>query len=186
MLLVGLVLFCVFAVLLAGAVVLYRFCYFSLRSIASPPVRSLVFGHLFDLWSVHSYSEQLRQWTSQYGPVYGLFEGIRPVYVVSDISFIEQVFVQQFHRFPRRRSTLTNRLLGRAHSNVFSADVHQQWKTQRTILNPTFSAAKMKRLLPSVEQCVDLFVERLDSVGCRTTINIYEMYKRLTMDVICQ
>ena len=162
-----------------------RFRYFSNRSIPSPPIPSILFGHLKDLWSAKSYSEQLRQWTRQYGSIYGLFEGTRPVYVISDIKFIEEVFVRQFSRFYSRRITLANRILGKENFNVLSANIAQLWKKQRKILSPTFSAAKMKRLLPTVETCVDLFLERLALTSKNTTINIYEIYKRLTMDVIC-
>ena len=80
----------------------HRLNYFYRRSIPSPPIRSLIFGHLYDLWSVPLYSEQLRQWSKKYGSIYGLFEGTRPLYVLSDVKLIEEVFVKQFHRFHSR------------------------------------------------------------------------------------
>lgn len=165
--------------------IIHRFRYFSNRSIPSPPIPSILFGHLKDLWSAKSYSEQLRQWTRQYGSVYGLFEGTRPIYIISDIKLIEEIFVTQFSRFYSRRITLANRILGKENFNVLSANIAQLWKKQRKILSPTFSAAKMKRLLPTVETCVNLFIERLALTPKDTIINIYEIYKRLTMDVIC-
>jgi cytochrome P450 len=164
----------------------HRFCYFANRAIPSPPISSIIFGHLTDLWSAKSYSEQLRQWTHQYGSVYGLFEGTRPVYVISDIKFMEEIFITQFARFYSRRTSLANRILGEEHFNVLSANVAQLWKKQRKILNPTFSGAKMKRLLPTVETCVNIFIGILSSIPHDAIINIYEIYKRLTMDVICK
>jgi cytochrome P450 len=163
-----------------------RFCYFSNRSIPSPPISSLIFGHLTDLWSAKLYSEQLQKWTRQYGSVYGLFEGTRPVYVTSDINFIEEVFITQFARFYSRGPHLASDILGREYDNVLSTNIAKTWKRQRKILNPTFSGAKMKRLLPTVETCVNIFMERLALIPNETIINIYEMYKRLTIDVICK
>jgi len=163
-----------------------RSCYFSNRSIPSPPIPSIIFGHLTDLWSAKSYSEQLQKWTRRYGSVYGLFEGTRPVYVISDIKFMEEIFISQFARFYSRRTSLANRILGNKHFNVLSANVAQLWKKQRKILNATFSGAKMKRLLPTVETCVNIFIEKLSSTPHDAVINIYEIYKRLTMDVICK
>ena len=163
-----------------------RFSYFSKRSIPSPPIPSILFGHLTDLWSAKSYSEQLRQWTSQYGSVYGLFEGTRPLYVISDIKFMEEVFVTQFSRFYSRRTSLANRILGKDNCNVLSTNVAQMWRKQRKILNPTFSGAKMRRLLPTVETCLKIFLEKLSLKSNDTPFNIYEIYKRLTMDVICK
>ena len=173
-------------VFLVVCVIYHRFSYFSNRGIPSPPISSIVYGHLVDLWSAKSYSEQLREWTRQYGSVYGLFEGIRPVYVTSDIKFMEEIFIGQFTRFYSRRVTLANRILGKENFNVLSANVAQLWKKQRKILNPTFSAAKMKRLLPTVETCVNIFIDKLSSTPTDSIINIYEIYKRLTMDVICK
>lgn len=163
-----------------------RFCYFSNRSIPSPPISSMIYGHLSDLLAAKSYSEQLRQWTRQYGSVYGLFEGTRLVYVVSDIKFMEEIFITQFGRFYARRSSLVNRLLGQENVNVLSANISQLWKRHRKILNPTFSGAKMRRLLPKVETCMDIFMDKLSLTTDGQIINIYEIYKRLTMDVICK
>jgi len=163
-----------------------RFCYFSNRSIPCPPISSIIYGHLSVLWSAKSYSKQLHKWTQQYGSVYGLFEGTRPVYVTSDIKFIQEIFITQFTRFHARRMSLANRILGKEHFNVLSANTAQLWKKQRKILNPTFSGAKMKRLLPTIETCINIFIERLSLTMNGTIINIYEIYKRLTMDVICK
>jgi cytochrome P450 len=185
MVIISILLICI--ILFLVVYLLYnRFCYFSNRSIPSPPIPSILFGHLSDLWSAKSYSEQLRKWTRQYGSVYGLFEGTRPVYVVSDVTFIEEIFVKQFARFHSRRMSLINRVLGKERFNVLSANISQLWKKQRKILNPTFSGAKMRRLLPTVDTCVNIFIEKLAQTMDGTIFNIYEIYKRLTMDVICK
>ncbi|CAF1404741.1 unnamed protein product [Adineta steineri] len=52
--------------------------YFKQRGLSGPsPV--LFFGHYRILWSLPNLSEQLRQWTQQYGSIYGLLEGTRPM-----------------------------------------------------------------------------------------------------------
>ncbi|CAF3944887.1 unnamed protein product [Adineta steineri] len=179
-LLIGIIIF------LISYVIYHRYSYFFRRSIPSPAISSIIFGHLSELWSVQSYSEQLRQWTLQYGSIYGIFEGTRPLYIVSDMKFIEEVYVKQFARFYARRTAFASRILGNTRSNVFTANLPQLWKRQRMILNPTFSGAKMRRLLPTVDLCINTFLERLSMITNGTIINIYEIYKRLTMDVICQ
>ncbi|CAF1078540.1 unnamed protein product [Adineta ricciae] len=182
---ISIILICILLCLVCYAVY-QRFCYFKNRSIPCPPLPSIFLGHLPILWSVKSHAEQLRQWTQQYGSVYGLFEGIRPMYVTSDVAFIEEIFVKQFHRFPIRRLTLLNRSIGHKLSNVFSAGLLSIWRRQRRILTPTFTGAKMRRLLPTVDTCVNLFMDKLNTVPSGSIFNIYELYKRLTMDVICR
>jgi cytochrome P450 len=82
--------------------------------------------------------------------------------------------------------SLINRVLGKERFNVLTANISQLWKKQRKILNPTFSGAKMRRLLPTVDTCVNIFIEKLAQTKDGTIFNIYEIYKRLTMDVICK
>jgi hypothetical protein len=60
--------------------------YFKRHGIPSPPHRSF-FGHYKELWSSKSFSKLIQQWTRQYGSIYGIFEGTRPMYVVSDVDF---------------------------------------------------------------------------------------------------
>jgi cytochrome P450 len=178
LLLLGLVLFVVVYL------IYNRFSYFSNRSIPSPPISSLIFGHLSELWSAKLYSEQIQKWSRQYGSIYGLFEGTRPVYVISDIKFIEEVFITQFARFYSRGPHLGSEILGHEYDNLLSTNTDQIWKRQRKILNPTFSGAKIKRLLPTVQTCVNIFMEKIITIPNKTILNIYEMYKRLTIDVI--
>jgi cytochrome P450 len=164
----------------------HRYSYFLRRSIPSPPISSLIYGHLFELWSADSYSEQLRTWSSQYGPVYGVFEGLRPVYVVSDLDFIQEVFVSQFTRFCARRRLFIHRILGDRQLNVFGSRIAEQWTRQRKILNPTYSISKMKQLLPTLQVCTDVFMEKLTLTIPTESINIQELYLRLAMDIICE
>ena len=174
-------------VILVCCLIHHRFSYFSRRSIPSPPLSSLIFGHLSKLWSAHSYSDQLRTWSRQFGPVYGLFEGLRPLYVISDIDFVQEVFVSQFTRFCARRTPLLTRVLGNQRLHVLAANSAEQWKRHRTVLNPTFTGSKLRRLIQTVESCMDAFMEKLtETMTAPTSINIYAMYERLTMDVICE
>ncbi len=163
-----------------------RFCYFSKRSIPCPPMPSVIFGHLPDLWSAKLYSEQLQKWTRQYGSVYGLFQGTRPVYVVSDIKFIEEVFITQFARFYSRGPHLGSEILGKEYDNILTTNTAEIWKRQRKILNPAYSGAKIRRLLPTIDTCINIFIERLASTQNGTVINVFEMFKRLTIDIICK
>ena len=173
-------------VFLACCYIRHRFSYFSRRSIPSPPISSLIYGHLSKLWSAQSYSQQLRTWSSQYGSIYGLFEGIRPVYVVSDLDFIQEVFVSQFANFSARRMLFIHRTLGIKQLNVFGARFTEQWARQRRILNPTYSKSKMKQMLPTIQACTDVFIEKLTSTVSNEFISIQDLYLRMAIDIFCK
>ncbi len=58
-----------------------------------------------------------------------------------------------------------------------------------TICNhPTFSSAKLKLISPLVNECIKALLDKLSQMVNNEDkeINIYELYKRLTMDVICK
>ena len=75
--------------------------YFKRHSIPGPPHR-FFFGHYKEFWTTKSFSMMIQQWTKQYGSVYGLFMGTKPMYVVSDVDFIQEVYIKQFSSFHTR------------------------------------------------------------------------------------
>ncbi len=157
-----------------------RYQYFSRRGIPTPPFR-FFFGHLKTLWSSALFHRQLESWTQQYGKIYGIYQGTVPTFVVSDPDFIHAVFVKQFVSFHGRRDVLElNRF------NVFSS-LGVQWRRQRHVISPTFSAAKLKMMSPLINGCISNVIEKLaDHVTNDSEFNIYVYYKRMTMDVICK
>ena len=161
-----------------------RYSYFHLRGISGPPPL-FFFGHFRTIWSVDSYSRLLQSWTRQFGPIYGLFEGTRPLYVVSDVNFLQEVLVKQFSSF---HSLPTPFLLRMSKARpLISADI-ARWRCQRHVMNPTFSAAKLKLMTPLIDRCIQSFMEKLSNINNEkpNEFNIYLLYKRLTMDVMCE
>jgi cytochrome P450 len=62
------------------------------------------------------------------------------------------------------------------------------WRRQRHVINPTFSSAKLKLMSPLVNGCIEAMLNKVSQVADSEDkeINIYELYKRMTMDVICK
>lgn len=158
-----------------------RYQYFSQRGIPVPPF-TFFFGHFKTLWNNGSYHRQLETWTKQYGKIYGIYEGTLPVFVVSDPDFLQEVFIKQFSVFYARKITLLD---GIAH-NIFN-NSGPKWRRQRHVINPTFTAAKLKRMSPLINGCINDLMEKLpDHAVNGNEFNIYLYYKRMTMDVICK
>ena len=158
-----------------------RYQYFNQIGIPTPPYKFL-FGHLKTLWNSKSFHRQLESWTKQYGKIYGIYQGVIPTLVVSDPDFLQDVFVKQFSSFHGRRP---NPLASR-NRNLFTG-WGAQWRRHRHIINPTFSAAKLKMMSPLINGCISNLMEKLaDHVKTNEEFNIYTYYKRMTMDVICR
>ncbi|CAF2821264.1 unnamed protein product [Rotaria sp. Silwood2] len=160
--------------------------YFKSQGISGPPYR-FFFGHYKDLWSAKSVSRQLQEWTRQYGSIYGLFAGTTPMYVVSDVDFLQEVYIKQFSSFHSRRLPIILRLQTGNKVHLFGA-TGSRWHRQRCVINPTFSGAKLKLMVPLVNQCIEAMLCKLSNItdDKNKEINIYKLYKRMTMDVICR
>jgi cytochrome P450 len=160
--------------------------YFKRHGIPGPPHR-FFFGHYKDLWSAKSFSKQLQQWTCQYGSIYGLFAGTRPMYVVSDVDFLQEVYIKQFSSFHSRSLPKIFRIENDGKVHLFRAS-GARWRRQRHVINPTFSSAKLKLMSPLVNGCIEAMIDKVSQMTNSEDkeINIYELYKRLTMDVICK
>ncbi|CAF0884146.1 unnamed protein product [Rotaria sp. Silwood1] len=167
-------------------IVSHSYGYFKRQGIPGPPYR-FFFGHYKDLWSAKSVSKQLQEWTRQYGSIYGLFAGTTPMYVVSDVDFLEKVYIKQFSSFHSRRLPIILRLQTGNKIHLFGA-TGLRWRRQRHIISPTFSGAKLKLMVPLVNQCIEAMLNKLSDIidDKNTDINIYKLYKRMTMDVICR
>jgi cytochrome P450 len=159
--------------------------YFKRRGLSGPP-SVLFFGHYRTLWSLPDLSEQLRRWTQQYGSIYGLFEGTRPMYVVSDVDFLHEVFAKQFASFNARSIPFLMKKVRGHQVHMFGAS-GPTWRRQRHVINPTFSAAKLRLMSSPVNHCIESLMDKLKNMEENgEQFNIYEIYRRLTMDVICK
>mgnify|MGYP001089867514 FL=1 len=183
MILLPIVLLSIFIVLLTYYILLLqkRYQYFIQRGISTPKFQ-FFFGHLKALWSAPSYHRQLEAWTKQYGKIYGIYEGNFPVFVVSDPDFLQEVFIKQFANFSARKTTILSDIIP---GIFFNSDA--KWRRQRHVINPTFSAAKMKLMSPLINASIsDLMKQIPVHVENGEEFNIYSYYKRMTMDVICK
>ncbi|CAG2177208.1 unnamed protein product, partial [Oppiella nova] len=99
------------------------------------------------------------QWQKLYGKIYGIYNGNRPVLIVAEPELIKQICVKDFHIFTDRN---TNRRMHPILSRHLVAESGDDWKRIRSIVTPTFSSSKMKKMYPMIRQCLDDFIVELD------------------------
>ena len=109
-------------------------------------------------------------------------KGTRPIFIVSDPDFLQELFIKQFPVFAARKSDLPGILA----PNI-GVLYGLTWRRHRHIINPTFSAAKLKAMSPLINGCISDLMKKLpEHVDNGKEFNIYLYYKRMTMDVICE
>ncbi|CAF4576422.1 unnamed protein product, partial [Rotaria sp. Silwood2] len=142
------------------------------RNIPGPPPK-LFFGHYLSIWSTLSFNRQIPEWTRKYGSLYGIFQGTRPIYVASDVDFLQEVFIKQFSLFHSRPMNFLVRMLKSNAPGLASAHGNQ-WRRQRHVINPTFTTVKLKMMTPLMNKFIGPIVpEKFSSAeGLGTEIEL--------------
>ncbi|CAF3498895.1 unnamed protein product [Rotaria socialis] len=103
------------------------------------PIPTFFLGNVQDFASTKRISISIRNWTQQFGRIYGYFEGHTPVLVVSDPDILDQIFRKHFSKFHSRRQFPLEDRSPRIGVHLFSA-TGEEWRRQRNIIKPAFSA----------------------------------------------
>ena len=111
-----------------------------------------------------------------------IFNGNKPILVVAEPELIKTICVKDFHIFTDRNR---NRRLHPILSRHLVAESGDDWKRIRSIVTPTFTSGKMKKMYPMVRECLQEFLDVLETYAKdRKDINVKLAYGNYTMDVI--
>ena len=99
----------------------------------------------------------LWEYFQRYGRVYKMGFGRRPTIVITDPEMIKQITIKEFPKFQNRWFPEVNPPMS---SFLFIAK-DGQWKRVRTTLSPTFSATKLKEVIPLMEEASDVLTGKL-------------------------
>ncbi|XP_078377058.1 cytochrome P450 3A8-like [Oculina patagonica] len=121
-------------------------------------------------------------YAKKYGKVFAVCLGGRPSLVVADPELLKQITIKDFPNF-RNRFQIQN--FGPSFSkNVFNAR-DETWKRIRNTLTPTFSAGKMKLMVPLIEKSCDKLLDKLEkTVDSGQSVNMLDWFSKLTLEVI--
>ncbi|XP_070210563.1 putative cytochrome P450 CYP13A4 [Littorina saxatilis] len=131
--------------------------------------------------------EQYQAWHATYGETFGYFEGPTPVLVTSNADILHQVFIKQFNNFHARK------LWPVQVDPDQSEEVHlffargQRWKRLRSVVNPAFTASKLRKMEPQMNQSADRLIEVLDEAAEKSDekrVELCGLFRRLTLNVI--
>jgi len=151
------------------------------------PPPSFLLGNLLELYKNKdgkSTEEVYADWVSKYGPVFGFFEGLHPMLFVSHPDALQQILQTDFGNFTNR--PLRDEMFHGHRGDVFSTR-GQRWKRVRSVLSPVFSPSSMREVAPTVEDKVQLLVDKLrEKSEAGTGFDIYVSFQMLTLDIIAQ
>ena len=99
----------------------------------------------------------LWEYFQRYGRVYKMGFGRRSTIVVTDPEMIKQITIKEFPKFHNKATTEFHSSL----SSFLPIAKDDQWKRIRTTLSPTFSAVKLKEVIPIMDEAANILGEIL-------------------------
>ncbi|XP_005930400.1 thromboxane-A synthase [Haplochromis burtoni] len=138
------------------------------------------FGNLFMFQQ--GFFKPLNDLIKTYGKVCGYYLGRTPVVVVADPDMLRQVLVKDFSSFPNRRRFVFAK---KPISDCLLQLKNERWKRVRSVLTPSFSAAKMKEMVPLIKTATDALMKNLNvHAESGEAFDIHRYFGYFTMDVI--
>ena len=112
-------------------------------------------------------------------------DNANPTLEIGDPELIKLILVKDFNAFHNRRSgrKIKHDIISK---NLFDAE-DQFWKRIRTLVTPTFTSGKMKKMYSLIDDCAKYAIDNLEShVVSQKPVMIKDVFSCLTMDVIAK
>ena len=120
----------------------------------------------------------------KYGRIFGAFNALEPLLVVSDPKILRKILVQDFWSFTGRRS-YNHWLL----KQFLISKNGQEWKEMRSVISPTFTSGKMKQMLPLMKESLVSMEKTIDKIvknGEGNRVDSKKLFGCFTLDVIAK
>ncbi|XP_061187622.1 cytochrome P450 3A24-like [Saccostrea echinata] len=176
----GVLIFIICVLLLFLLYTTWNFGIFKKMGIKGPPPNILVGNHktVAEMGTV----EADMMWWREYGNVFGHFNGRSPMLVVADPEMLKEILVKQFQNFTDRASP--RGFGGDAEENV-SSQQGNVWKNSRAILSPTFTAGKLRKMDPLINEAGEALVQHVKrKTKENDEVDFADLFGRYTVEVI--
>lgn len=162
----------------------YGTCGFSVlkyMNVPGPAPKPFV-GNIPDLKKYRGIHLMMLDYLKTYGKVFAVSLGRKPSLVVADPEVLKQILVKDFSNF--RNHHIPGKQPARFSRSIFAAR-DEYWKKIRNMLTPTFSAGKMKLMVPLIEKSCDVLMEKLERIAATgDSVDVSNWFSKLTLELI--
>ena len=118
------------------------------------------FGNLIEVARFGGLHKAFIEYGKKYGKVYKMYMGRSPIITVANLEMLKQILVKDFHKFQNTPDVMR----GNAPMDKGLFDARDEaWRKVRSILTPTFSALKLKELIPLIDDAADILLGKLET-----------------------
>jgi len=122
------------------------------------------FGNLLEVARFGGLHRAFVEYGKKYGKVYKMYMGRSPIITVANTEIMKHILVKDFDKFQNRPDVMR----GNAPLDKGLFDARDEaWRKVRSILTPTFSALKLKELVPLIDDAVDILLEKLATFAAK-------------------
>ena len=158
-----------------------RYSYWSDKGVKGPRA-TFPFGYILERLTSDPIDYELKN-KEQFGDVYGVYAGFKPILSISDVELIKKVMIKDFHLFVNRRDfPVLDKIWQK---NLFM--IHDDdWKRIRSITTPAFTSGKLRRMFPLLKTATNKLESYFESVckNGQSTIEVKKVIAGFTIDVI--
>ncbi|XP_023242811.1 cytochrome P450 3A8-like [Centruroides sculpturatus] len=116
------------------------YSYWKRRGIPSPKTTWLL-GSYGTRWKEPQGYIEL-EWYKKYGRIFGIYEGLNPILMVSEPELIKNILIRDFNKIPnQKRWKFGDRII----DNMVITMEDEEWRRVKSTLTPIFSIAKIKK-----------------------------------------
>ncbi|RDD42460.1 Cytochrome P450 3A24 [Trichoplax sp. H2] len=145
------------------------------------PKPKLIVGNVTDFGPGNGHIAQLKR-LQMYGNIYGTLFFKVPAIWFNDPEMLRTVMVKEFSNFSNRYSLTKS--LG-PFSNSLQELKDDDWKRVRTILTTTFSSAKLKSIMPIIDNASDDLIQSCDdAIAKGLPVDFWRQSGKFSMSVI--
>lgn len=142
------------------------------------PVPQPFVGNIPELKKYQGIHLMMLDYMRIYGKVFAVSLGRKPSIVIAEPEVLKTILVKDFSNF--RNHHIPGKQPARFRRSIFAAR-DDYWKRIRSVLTPSFSAGKMKLMVPLIQKSCDVLLEKLESIA-NTGERIHEF---LNLDRVC-
>lgn len=122
------------------------------------------------------------EWYKKYGKVFGIYFFREPFLMVADPEMIKEILVKEFPKFHDRKLLAE---IPKPYDRMLTIVPGLKWKNIRSTLTPTFSASKIKQMMPFINESIDTLLQKADRISkTGEIVDFHSWLQGLTMDVI--
>ncbi|XP_078377241.1 cytochrome P450 3A4-like [Oculina patagonica] len=146
------------------------------------PVPQAFFGNIPELKKYKGIHLMMLDYIRIYGNVFAISLGRKPSIVVADPEVLKQILVKDFSNF--RNHHIPGHQPARFRRTIFAAR-DDYWKKIRNMLTPTFSAGKMKLMVPLIEKSCNVLLDKLEKISnTGQSVDVSNWFSKLTLELI--